>query len=218
MLTVSQASYSWHPDTRHKLRHVAKQFNVSHSGSHGIGDVWAGPAPVITELARAAIPILQRLLEITFEDTTDPDWSLGDWLDEIDWEDIVNPSTSAGLQSWNVGHAVKYATEIAVHHLPGKWTWDNRLGPSIGALKTGSMHDAAVIPPTLANGGYDLHQLLRNTHAYCSAWAAGNKGKPGSLLHFAGLIACQGSETEAPSGEQRYAESVQAPTSKHQPL
>lgn len=137
-----------------------------------------------------------------------------DWLEDTDWEDVADPSSSAGLQPWNVGHAVQYAAELAVNNLACNWTWDERLGPSIGALHRWTMHDAAVVPPGTVNGAFDIHQLLRNTRAYCSAWAAGLKGTPGSLLHFAGLIACQGSETDVPHGEQRYAESVDAAASQ----
>ena len=137
-----------------------------------------------------------------------------EWLEDIEWEDQTDPSSSAGLQPWNVGHVVQYAAELAVNQLSCNWTWDERLGPSAGALHSGTMNDAAVIPPATVSGAFNLHQLLRNTHAYCSAWAAGLKGKPGSLLHFAGLIACQGSETDVPSGELRYAESVHAPAAR----
>eukprot|EP00892_Ulva_mutabilis_P000256 jgi/Ulvmu1/10230/UM060_0031.1 len=212
--SLCPAAYSWHPETRRKLREMAQQFHISHSGMHGIGDTWLGPTPAVIRLARAALPLLRQLLSATFEETGDSDSSLSDWLEDIDWEDLASPSSSAGLQPWNMGHAVKYAAEIAVHTLPDNWAWDTRLGPSTGAQQVGTMHDAAVIPPVLGNGAFDLHQLLRNTHAYCAAWAAGNKGQPGSLVHFAGLIACQGSETVAPREEQRYADTVQAPTPK----
>lgn len=214
MLAVNHGSYSWNPETRRRLQDAASQFNMSHSGQHGIGSVWAGPAPSVVALAQGALEVLKRVLSKTFRYSTDTESSLMDWLEDTDWEDVADPSSSAGLQPWNVGHAVQYAAELAVNNLACNWTWDERLGPSIGALHRWTMHDAAVVPPGTVNGAFDIHQLLRNTRAYCSAWAAGLKGTPGSLLHFAGLIACQGSETDVPHGEQRYAESVDAAASQ----
>lgn len=120
----------------------------------------------------------------------------------------MNPDTSAGAQPWNIANAVLYATNMAASHFVDEWQWDDKVAPLGHILKTAKMNDIIMVAPRRQRGEFALHKLLKNTKAFCTAWHAGHQGEPGTAMHYAGLIACQGSETSPHDGETRYAKTL----------
>lgn len=117
----------------------------------------------------------------------------------------MNPDTAAGSKPWNIGNAVLYATNMAASHFVDDWQWDDQVAPLGSKLKKAGMKEVVMIAPRLNRGEFSFESLLRNTKDYCIDWHAGLKGEPGTAMHYAGLIACQASETKASEGENRYA-------------
>lgn len=120
----------------------------------------------------------------------------------------MNPDTSAGAQSWNIANAVLYATNMAASHFLDEWQWDDSVAPLGPKLRTAKMNEVVMIAPRRNRGEFALEAMLRKTKSFCTEWHAGLQGDPGTAMHFAGLIACQGSEQSAHEGEVRYAETL----------
>jgi hypothetical protein len=120
----------------------------------------------------------------------------------------MNPDTEEGSRPWNIANAVLYATNMAASHFIDDWQWDDQIAPLGPRLQKAQMKDVVLVAPRRNRGEFALENLLRNTKAYCTEWHAGLQGEPGTAMHYAGLIACQASETHASEGEYRYAETL----------
>ena len=120
----------------------------------------------------------------------------------------MNPDTGVGAKPWNIANAVLYATNMAASHFVDDWQWDDKIAPLAPVLRKAQMKDVVMVAPRRNRGEFDLQSLLRKTKSYCIDWHAGLQGEPGTAMHYAGLIACQGSETKPHEGESRYAKTL----------
>jgi hypothetical protein len=203
--------YAWNPVTRDKLVRVAEeQLRATHKGEHNIGSIWIGTPEDVIDLARVALEVLGHLLNNTFDEPRQDGLTLGEWMEDIDWDEQTRDDSKEGVQPWNVAHAVLYATEIAVNQCLDSWDRDEKfVDPRGQHLSAVTMKDMIVLRPGLHKDSFDISAMLKSTKAFCNAWHSGHKGHPGSGIHFAALVACQASQTVLPSYEERYAETLQ---------
>jgi hypothetical protein len=86
-LTFSRSLHLWQEDTRIKLQQTADSLLLRHNSSSEIGDVWIGHAGDVVALAAAVNEILTMVVERSFSDQKDSDFSVDEWLYDVDWEE-----------------------------------------------------------------------------------------------------------------------------------
>jgi hypothetical protein len=207
-LTFSHNHLAWTHRTFARLKQAAADLNLRHNSTAGVGDTWLGHSGDMLSLACSTADTLSILLETAYSVSSSGETTMEEWLEDVDWDEHLNPDTSAGAQSWNAAHAVQHATHLAACHVLDDWQWDDAVAPSSAVLRRVTMNDVVLVAPRRGRGQFSVQGLLHDTKGWCAQWALGLQGEPGSAMHYAGLIACQASQTRAPDGETRYAETL----------
>lgn len=205
-LAVGRSAHPLSRATQQLLGEFARTLGWTGWEPTDVGLTWFGSARAITQAAECVISSLQHLLEDSFlPEAARQGLDLGEWLEDFDWDAHRRIDSSEGLSSWNVALSTEYAADLCFGQAVKNWQWYDDIVLAHSAAAKLDMAAVAVVSAAPAGSGWDVAAMLENTLAFCKRWAAGGAGRPGSALHFMGLISCQASQREVPEGELRYA-------------